>query len=132
MPIKSGNIRFRSSAIYKRGIGIMFTDISAIFCFFTILYLSLRPIPETLNFSPNDKFNHVLAYTTLSCLICIGRRNIFQILCLFLATVIFGGSVEIIQPYIGRYGEWQDFYANTVGSFIGTSLALLFYYQFKK
>ena len=132
MPIKNGNIRIGPGPLYKRGISITFTDISAIFCFFTILYLSLRPIPETLNFSPNDKFNHVLAYTTLSCLICIGRRNIFQILCLFLATVIFGGSVEIIQPYIGRYGEWQDFYANTVGSFIGTSLALLFYYQFKK
>ncbi len=25
----------------------------------------------------------------------------------------------MIQPYVNRYGEWLDFFANTIGVFIG-------------
>ena len=33
--------------------------------------------------------------------------------------IIFGGVIEMIQPYVNHYGEWLDFFANTIGVISG-------------
>ena len=33
--------------------------------------------------------------------------------------MIFGGVIEIIQPYVNRNGEWLDFFVNTIGVILG-------------
>jgi hypothetical protein len=39
--------------------------------------------------------------------------------------------IEIIQPYVNRYGEWLDFLANTIGV-ISTYIAVLIYRFYKQ
>ena len=38
--------------------------------------------------------------------------------------ILLGGAIEIIQPYVNRYGEWLDFMANTIGVVIGLAIGL--------
>lgn len=33
--------------------------------------------------------------------------------------------IELIQPYVNRYGEWQDMHANTGGIAIGLLIGIL-------
>jgi len=39
--------------------------------------------------------------------------------------ICLGGVIELIQPYVNRYGEWLDFIANTAGVLIGSGFGLL-------
>ena len=39
--------------------------------------------------------------------------------------IIFGGVIEMIQPYVNRYGEWLDFLANTTGVIFGFFLGVV-------
>ena len=39
--------------------------------------------------------------------------------------VAYGGLIELVQPYVNRYGEWGDFVANAMGCLIGFALARL-------
>ena len=39
-------------------------------------------------------------------------------------SVTFGGAIEIVQPAVGRNGEWADFYADIMGVGIGTVVGL--------
>ena len=38
-----------------------------------------------------------------------------------------GAGIELIQPFVNRYGEWEDMAANTCGVLLGTlgGLAIL-------
>ena len=36
----------------------------------------------------------------------------------------YSGLVELIQPYVNRYGEWLDMLANTAGVAFGVALAI--------
>jgi len=35
----------------------------------------------------------------------------------------YSGLIELIQPYVNRYGEWLDMLANTAGVVCGIALA---------
>ena len=35
----------------------------------------------------------------------------------------YSGLIELIQPYVNRYGEWLDMLANTAGVVCGVALA---------
>ena len=37
--------------------------------------------------------------------------------------VLYGGAIEVIQPYVNRYREMGDFWANTIGAVIGVVIA---------
>ena len=37
----------------------------------------------------------------------------------------FGGGIEVVQPTVGRSGEWANFYADVVGIGISVFVALL-------
>ena len=39
--------------------------------------------------------------------------------------ICLGGVIELIQPYVNRYGEWLDFIANVTGVLIGSVFGLL-------
>jgi VanZ family protein len=44
----------------------------------------------------------------------------------FLAVVALGGSLEIIQSFVGRDAEWGDFLANDLGAVLGLALAIAY------
>ena len=43
-----------------------------------------------------------------------------------LAVVVYGGLIELIQPYVGRSREWADLFADALGAMIGAGLGALF------
>ena len=83
-----------------------------------ILFLSLYPLPMLPMMNEgNDKLYHFIAYLFL--VLPIGYAQP-KYTFLYLFTLIFiSGAIEVIQPYVNRYGEWLDFLANTLGIFVG-------------
>ncbi len=82
-----------------------------------ITFLSLYPIKEQPSLPGSDKIHHLIAYAALT--ICIGFRkpsNYFLIIIFF---SIYSGLIEIIQPYLNRFGEIEDFLFNNFGILIG-------------
>lgn len=73
----------------------------------------------------SDKLHHLVAYGGLMFLATLPERSLPVLLALLVLAIAFGGAVELIQPYINRWGEWADFVANSVGAFIGCGSALL-------
>jgi VanZ family protein len=88
-----------------------------IFLLLVIAFLSLYPLPKLPEFQGTDKIHHLVAYFLLALPLGLKKPNKW-VLFIFLF-IIFGGVIEMIQPYVNRYGEWLDFFANTIGVFFG-------------
>lgn len=58
--------------------------------------------------------------------IIILRYTLMRLLTIFLLFVLYSGMIELIQPYVNRYGEWLDLAANTLGLACGLLLAEVF------
>jgi VanZ family protein len=88
----------------------------------TIAYLTLMPVSMPQSVPGSDKLHHLIAFAalTLPCAALWPRA----LLWLLPAAVLFGGAIEIIQPGIGRSGEWADFYADVAGVSLGMILGL--------
>ena len=82
-----------------------------------ILLLSLYPIDASPNSLSNDKAYHLIAYSLLSFPVSIKKPPFYILICLFF--IIFGGFIELIQPYFNRYFDISDFLTNSVGVLIG-------------
>ncbi|MBT3473713.1 MAG: hypothetical protein HOL17_06435 [Gammaproteobacteria bacterium] len=57
-------------------------------------------------------------------------RNVLNIssnhwLLIVAGIVLYGEMIELIQPFVNRYGEWMDFFANTAGVATGVLLGRL-------
>ena len=87
-----------------------------------IAFLSLYPLPKIPEFQGTDKTFHLVAYFLLALPSGLKKPNKW-ILFIYLF-IIFGGVIEMIQPYVNRYGEWLDFFANTIGVFFGFFLGV--------
>ena len=69
-----------------------------------------------------DKLYHFIAFTALvfPCALLFARTLNWVLP----AALLFGGAIELIQPYVGRGGELADFVADALGVFIGAALGL--------
>ena len=88
-----------------------------IFLLLVITFLSLYPLSELPEFPGTDKTHHLVAYFILA--FPSGLRKPKKWVLFVFLFIIFGGVIEMIQPYVNRYGEWLDFFVNTIGVFIG-------------
>ena len=88
-----------------------------IFLLLVIAFLSLYPLPKPPELQGTDKTYHLVAYFLLALPSGLKKPNKW-VLFIFLF-IIFGGVIEMIQPYVNRYGEWLDFFANTIGVISG-------------
>jgi VanZ family protein len=99
--------------------------------FIIITFLSLFPLKEEQILVPGgDKLHHLIAYSTLT--VCVGLRkpsNYFLLIIFFSA---YSGLIEIIQPYVNRFGEIEDFLFNNLGILIGLTLGVIINKTFKK
>ena len=43
-------------------------------------------------------------------------------------SLVFGGAIEPIQPYINRFGDFSAFWADFMGAIISITLAILFHH----
>ncbi len=70
-----------------------------------------------------DKAEHFIAYFGLALMGVLGWSG-RRVLPIFLAVVALGGTLEILQAFVGRDAEWGDMLANTIGAVAGVAVAL--------
>ncbi len=86
-----------------------------------ITILSLLPQPSLPQVPGTDKTHHFIAYSAL--IFAIGLKMPKNWYWLFIGCIAWSGAIELIQPYVNRYGEWLDLAANTGGLITGFILA---------
>ncbi len=95
-------------------------DWFALLWLLALSYFSLAPFPELPELPlESDKFFHLIAYAGLSFLGTVKRGTIHYKLIILLTIIAYGGLIEIVQPYVNRYGEFGDFVANFAGAILG-------------
>lgn len=102
-----------------------------IFTLFTlavITALSLWPLEKLPSVPGTDKFHHLIAYAILMFLTALRKPNKWILLCLLF--IAYSGVIELLQPYVNRYGEWLDFAANVTGAICGLIIAWVINYFF--
>lgn len=69
-----------------------------------------------------DKLHHFLAFAALAFPIAMARPQwVWQA---GVVMLIFGGLIEVIQPYVGRGRELADLLADGAGIVVGTGLGI--------
>ena len=88
-----------------------------IFILLLIAFLSLYPLTKSPELPGTDKTHHVVAYFFLAIPSGLKKPKKWALnICLF---ITFGGVIEVVQPFVNRYGELLDFFANTIGVIFG-------------
>lgn len=82
-----------------------------------ITLLSLWPVANVPAVPGNDKAHHFIAYAALMLPVALRQPRYWLLIGIFF--VVWSGMIELIQPYVNRYGEWQDMLANTGGISVG-------------
>ncbi|RDE18229.1 VanZ family protein [Motiliproteus coralliicola] len=88
-----------------------------------ITILSLSPLPQLPEVPGSDKTHHLIAYAALVFPLAWRQPRFWPGLILLMLG--WSGAIELIQPYVNRYGEWLDLAANGGGLLCGLGLALL-------
>ncbi|MEF1175119.1 VanZ family protein [Vibrio sinaloensis] len=85
--------------------------------------LSLYPMESLPSVPGTDKTHHFIAYGALAFPIALARPKnwLFSIVGL----LVCSGAIELVQPYVNRYGEWLDLGANGLGLMVGILIATL-------
>ena len=88
-----------------------------------ITVLSLYPLESLPSVPGSDKTHHFIAYGALIFPAALRKPN--YLLWIALGFISWSAAIELIQPFVNRYGEWLDLLANTVGLGCGFLLAQL-------
>lgn len=88
-----------------------------------IAILSLWPVSTLPKVPGSDKTHHFISYAALIFPVALARPKYWLFIALGFAG--FSGAIELIQPYVNRYGEWLDLLANIIGLICGILLARL-------
>jgi len=88
-----------------------------------ITTLSLWPLENLPSVPGTDKTHHLIAYAVL--MFPTALRKPHKWIMIGLLFIAYSGAIELLQPYVNRYGEWLDMAANTLGIFCGLIIAEL-------
>ncbi len=95
----------------------------------TLVILVLSLMPQTPKPDPLhlDKAEHAAAYAALGLLVFVatGKKSAAFVLISVGVCSLYGGLIEIIQPYFGRDRELADWIADICGVLAGTLLGVL-------
>jgi VanZ family protein len=86
-----------------------------------ITALSLWPLEFLPSVPGSDKTHHFIAYAGLMLPTALRKPKYWLLIGLFF--IGWSGAIEILQPYVNRYGEWLDLAANTAGIVCGLLIA---------
>ena len=84
-----------------------------------ITILSLHPLEDLPEVPGSDKTHHIVAYCILAFPVAFRKHKGWQLLIICFA--LYSGLIELIQPYVNRYGELVDFIANCCGLAVGVA-----------
>ena len=90
--------------------------------FIIITLLSLYPLQEQPNIPGSDKIHHLIAYSALAIGVGLRRPSNYVLIIIFFS--FYSGLIEIIQPYVNRISEIEDFLFNNLGILIGLTLGI--------
>lgn len=88
-----------------------------------ITTLSLWPLEKLPSVPGTDKIHHLIAYAVL--MFPTALRKPDKWIMIGLLFIAYSGVIELLQPYVNRYGEWLDMAANTIGVICGLIVARL-------
>ena len=91
--------------------------------FIIITFLSLYPLREQPSIPGSDKIHHLIAYSALAIGVGLRRPTNYYLIIIFFS--FYSGLIEIIQPYVNRFGEIEDFLFNNLGIFIGLASGIV-------
>lgn len=97
--------------------------ILTLFTLIAITALSLWPLDTLPAFPGSDKTHHFIAYALLVFPTALRKPPHWKLIALFF--IAYSGVIELIQPYVNRYGEWLDLAANAGGILCGLLIAQL-------
>lgn len=87
----------------------------------SIATLSLWPVASLPAVPGTDKTHHFIAYAALMFPAALKQPKYFYAIAA--SFLVFSGAIELIQPFVNRYGEWLDMLANAIGVLCGWLLA---------
>ncbi|MCW8860018.1 MAG: VanZ family protein [Deltaproteobacteria bacterium] len=99
-----------------------------LFTLAVITTLSLWPLAKLPSVPGTDKTHHIIAYTVLMFPTALRKPDKWIIFGLLF--IAYSGAIELLQPYVNRYGEWLDLAANAMGVVCGLIIAALTNYFF--
>ncbi len=91
-----------------------------------ITALSLFPLGKLPSVPGTDKTHHFIAYAVL--MFPTALRKPRKWILFGLLFIAYSGVIELLQPYVNRYGEWLDLAANATGVVCGLIIAELINY----
>jgi VanZ family protein len=97
-----------------------------LFTLAAIATLSLWPLEKLPLVPGTDKTHHLIAYAVLMFPTALRKPNKWILFGLLF--IAYSGAIELIQPYVNRYGEWLDMVANSTGVVCGLIIAELVNY----
>ena len=86
-----------------------------------ILMGTLTPVSQLPEVHGGDKAAHLIAFALLTLPLNLAGHP--RWLLLNTGFVLFGGTIEFIQPFVGRHGEWLDLGADMIGVAAGLLVA---------
>ena len=84
---------------------------------------TLTPLPTKIDVPGSDKWHHVVAFAALVFPLAYCNKRYAMVIAI--AALGYGGFIEIVQPYVNRYGEFNNFVADGIGVCIGIAMARL-------
>ena len=99
-----------------------------LFMLIAITILSLWPLEKLPSVPGSDKVHHFIAYAALMFPTALLKPDYWKLIALFFIT--YSGMIELLQPYVNRYGDWLDMGANTIGVICGWLIAVFMAYFF--
>ena len=96
---------------------------------FLILIGTLSPLPQKIEAPGSDKWHHFIAFAALTYTLTASNKRLGLAIVLF--GICLGASIEIIQPYVNRFGDLNDFKADVIGILLGYLLGR-FTYKYNK
>lgn len=108
------------------GLVVRFHFIITVVLIVIITALSLWPVANLPAVPGSDKTHHFIAYGALmfpSAFCFLSTKQFKKLIAFALFFVAYSGAIELIQPYVNRYGEWLDLAANSAGLVCGIVLA---------
>jgi VanZ family protein len=97
----------------ERNIDIYLTVVIA----FVIGLATLTPVEKLTVVSGSDKLYHLLSFAILTFTIAMVRPKAVR--WILILSLIFGGAIELLQPFVNRSCEFADFLADACGATLG-------------
>ena len=95
-------------------------------CIIIICFGTLTPIPLAFEVPGTDKWHHFFAFAILTYPLTVASRRLWPVALLF--GISFGALIEIIQPYVNRFGDIADFTTDVIGVLVGFLFGVIGYF----